>query len=845
MNKTDRRKIALCFIFPLILLSQGKLLKAQTNWFADGYHGGVYGHYPLWVTQFMADTLNRYGDWMINVEIEPETWDTVKVLDPKGYAAFSKLFSDQTSRGRIEYVNPSYGQSYLFNINGESVIRQFQFGINSLKQHFPTAKFTTYSSEEPCFTSALPQILSSLGFTHAVLKNPNTCWGGYTRAFGGETINWIGPDGTSILTAPRYASEELEPNSTWQTTAWNNSPSYIEAAFAQGIRHPVGMCLQDAGWRNGRWLGSLQGKNTSYTTWRNYFSNIANKESQESWRVSQEDIQVSLVWGSQVLQQIAQQVRFSENKITRAEKLASLAKLYVGLAYPEDSLNAAWRTLLLAQHHDCWIVPYNGVHGSTWADKVKVWTGFTSDKSDEIMHRSAEALVRKSPQSPANYAIFNTTGFDRDEVISLPKNLLRSKGDDSKTPVFEGGQLFRVKVPAMGYAVFDLSDIENNSEEGAKVAVSEDGICTMETDLYKITINAEKGGAISSLIAKQLHNKEFVDQDNPVFNSLRGNFYKSGGLLSSTGSKAKISVIENGPLRIKVEVRGSIGESSYKQTVQLTQGDVKIECRLQVEYSGDLRVGEDYMQDSGYSATDLHKAFYNDTSKLIAIFPLALSNQKVYKDAPFDVTESKLNNTFFNRWDSIKNNIILNWVDITDADKNYGFAILSDHTTSYLHGENFPPGLTVQYAGVGLWGRNYHTDDATDISYAFIPHKGKWDEEGLFKETEKWNFPLYAIPSTEEAGTKRSLVNTGETGWQITAITYEDNDLLIRFFNAEGGAEEHTINFDCKADDVQLVELNGEQIQTLSPRLQAGKVSVRLAIPRFGLRTVRLINPAP
>lgn len=52
--------------------------------------------------------------------------------------------------------------------------------------------FTTYSVEEPCFTSCLPQILKLFGFKYAVLKCPNTCWGGYTNAYGGELINWVG-----------------------------------------------------------------------------------------------------------------------------------------------------------------------------------------------------------------------------------------------------------------------------------------------------------------------------------------------------------------------------------------------------------------------------------------------------------------------------------------------------------------------------------------------------------------------------------------------------------------------------------------------------------------------------
>ena len=166
----------------LLLLSAA----AQPAYFVDGYHGGVYGHYPESFTKFIVDSLRKNPAWKISLEIEPETWDVAQTNAPQDYADFQALIADQSVRGRIEYVNPAYGQSYLWNISGESIIRQFDYGIRKLRHHFPSLGFSTYSSEEPCFTSALPGILKSFGFTHAVLKNPNTCWGGYTRAFGGN-----------------------------------------------------------------------------------------------------------------------------------------------------------------------------------------------------------------------------------------------------------------------------------------------------------------------------------------------------------------------------------------------------------------------------------------------------------------------------------------------------------------------------------------------------------------------------------------------------------------------------------------------------------------------------------
>ena len=159
-------------------------IDAQQAYFVDGYHGGIYGHYPLeWQTQFMVDNILRHPEWKICLEIEPETWDSVRRSTPQAYNNFKTLI---TNNKRIEFTNPTYAQPYCYNISGESLIRQFEYGIEKIHKHFPRIEFVTYSAEEPCFTGCMPQILKSFGFRYAVLKNPNTCWGGYTRAYGGN-----------------------------------------------------------------------------------------------------------------------------------------------------------------------------------------------------------------------------------------------------------------------------------------------------------------------------------------------------------------------------------------------------------------------------------------------------------------------------------------------------------------------------------------------------------------------------------------------------------------------------------------------------------------------------------
>jgi alpha-mannosidase len=787
---------------------------AQKAWYIDGYHGGVWGHYPDWNTRFMADQLLKHPQWNINIEIEPETWDTAMVVDPGAYQDFKKLFAE----GRIEYVNPSYAQSYNFNISGESIIRQFQYGMHKLKQHFPDIVFSTYSSEEPCFTSSLPQILKSLGFRYASLKNPNTCFGGYARARGGELVNWTGPDGTAILTSPRYAIEALSDKSTWQTIAWNNSPEYLSAAQQYGIPHPIGMTLQDAGWKGGPFLGD----NATYTTWRNYFENITLHDSATTWNVSQEDMLVSLVWGSQITQQLAQRVRLAENKIIQSEKLAAIKVWNGSMAWPQQLFDTAWRTLLLAEHHDCWIVPYNGKPGDTWADKAAHWTMAT--------RKICDSINKTGVNNPDYITVYNTLGTNRKEVVfaNLPAGwnnaqVTDSKGEKVITQLVKDGILFIAAVPAMGSSVYHLQQI---AQKQAVTTVRRTGTgYLLKTDLYKILIDTLHGGIIKSLIAKHLHNKEFAATG---FNELKGNFYDKGGFRSSTESPVNVTIQEAGPLKIKLLLNGLIAGESFIQTITLTAGDPKIDYNLEIDWEKNTGIGQPFAKEK-YKWELPAKPFYNDSSKLLAVFPSTFKQQHVSKDAPFDVTESKLENTFYNSWDSIKNNVLLNWADVTDG--KYGMALFSDHTTSYTHGANFPLGLNIQYSGMGLWGRNYTIDGPTAVHYAIVPHAGNWEQGNISMENNKWNEPLLVFSGNMP---EQSVFQAN--GAQVTAVVWEEDGMLIRLFNPSAGNSHASLSFTKDINSAALVELNGKQRAVIN----VIKKQVLLELPPFGIRTLKI-----
>ncbi|MGV3763958.1 glycoside hydrolase family 38 N-terminal domain-containing protein [Parapedobacter sp.] len=854
-----KRQLHLIFLFCIAGMPYSVM--GQDAYFIDGYHGGIYGHYPKGQTAFMADMLKQYPNWSINLEVEPETWDVVKLRDPSAYEAFKKLFEDQSVRtGRIEYVNPTYAQSYLFATSGESNIRQFSYGMELVRKHFPSVVFTTYAAEEPCFTSSLPYILKSFGFKYASTKNPNTMWGGYTKAHGGELVNWIGPDGTGITTVPRYAIEDLQPGSTWQSIAWYNSKDYIRKALEAGIANPVGMTIQDAawssGWNKGPWLGQDTATfytPTYYKTWRDYIANYSIGTPEEDWHFTQEDVRTSLVWGSEVMNTLAKEVRKAENDIVRAEKMAALASLTGNMRWPKRLIDEGWIKLLLSQHHDCWIVPYNDLQGGrTWADHVTEWTGVTGQNSQVVIDRSLNAMIGESGHRAIR--LFNTLAADRNEIarVKVPSTWRRTawevvdrEGNAHPTQLMkEDGHtwmLFQASVPSFGYSTYTLREAEAVVRSELSFREGQ-GKYMLESDLYRLVIDPRKGGVIESLVAKQLNNKEYVDTTSPWhFNELKGYFGEQGRFLSSTDQPARVRVVEQGPLMLQIAIDGFIGEHPFTQTIRVKHREEKIAMRVFIDWQNNPAIGETGI---AFSNENPRKTFYDDRYKLLVCFPAAINDQQIYKNAPFDVTKSQLEDTHFNRWDQIKHNILLNWVDLGSNGKDHSLALFSDHTTSYVHGEDHPLALTLQYSGKGLWGRDYAITGPTDISYSLMPHASRWDSDRIWTKGEIANEPLVATLIDGQSGgaTQKSYLSIEGDAYEVVSTEMKGTDLYVRLFNAQSDGADKQIAFAGKADAIEWVELSGETAETASYRACDQGIAITARIPRFGIRTIKLSN---
>ena len=914
-----------CFTY-LTLLSclvlTGQPLCAQQNYFVDGYHGGIWGHFPYHYASYIAAEMQKHPRWKVNLEIEPVTWDSIRQTDPQGYAYIRQALIAPPGKTAMEYVNPAYGQPYLFNISAESIIRQFAYGIRTLKRHFPGIRFTTYSSEEPCFTSALPAILQSFGIRYASLKNPNTCWGGYTAAHGGELVRWKGPDGSSIITVPRYATEQLASGSTWQTNAWRNDPQYLRDAVAYGIPNPVGMCLQDAGWTHGPWLGAEDvrqpggDKRSTYTTWSHYFQQaLKDFKPQGSrkipeWRLSQEDIHVSLVWGGQILQKVARAVRQTENHLINTEKIAALNHYFFHTSWPAGSLDKAWLNLLLSQHHDCWIVPYNKKHGLTWQQHVSRWTDTALTLSAAIrqagqksqpaggteitpFHTDTLALRIYNSTGRSGTALMHYTYSHPDKATDRTPLLLDPNGRPvpfqlASPPVRKAGRMvngrtlyFMATVPAMGYSTYQLvlnaGQATNTAHRttpaspgGQPMAKTlKDGRVQVETDRYMINFDPQKGGIITRLLLKKREKNghafpehEFITQTNTGIGELRGFFYQQNRFLSSKDQPAKVHILTNGPFYTRIQVEGKIGTTPFHQVYSLSRQDPLIRSSLRIDWPENNIPGIGaYDQDKTFKNEDPAKAFYNSRYKLLTLFPVNIQQGTIYKDAPFDIYKSKLPDTFYDRWDSIKNDIIFHWVNLDETDSHYGFALFSGATTSYAHADSLPLGLVTQYIGRGLFGADYTVEGPTKINYAFMPHDNDWKQGQVEQASVAYNNPFTLLPVKHPGPHKKQeamLTVDPASGWEISSLTLatgtdttnrtgrHKNSYILRIFNAVGTNKPYRIQLNHVArqgNSIQVaeVDLNGHFQRTI-PLLPSG-TAFELSIPPLGFRTVSITYP--
>ncbi|MEK3889906.1 glycoside hydrolase family 38 C-terminal domain-containing protein [Bacillus sp. FSL K6-3431] len=841
------------------------MTELKKAYFVDGYHGGIKGHMPLGSWTDVIKTMKNYPKWKISLDIEPISWDELRKTDPDSYLIMKNHLKDNGIHSRVEMLAGSYAQPFGWVIGGESNIRHLLMGREVIQDHFPEVVVDTYATQEPCWSSCFPQILHSLGYTRAVLKNPGTGWAGYASGIEHETVMWVGPDGSSIPCVPRYDCEELL--NCWETEAGYMDKEFVEKCVINSITHPVGSFLQDLGWPAHPKLGNMD---IQYVTWREYFESIAEKTTYE-WYFTQEDIRCTLPWGEGTLQQMARQVRSAENKILITEKIAALASASRGFAYPREQFRKAWDQLLLSQHHDAWICATTGEGRDKWAWQAGTQSWNAEAICNEILDQATDSFrsVSDDETTEKGILVFNTLASNRIDIVEIelptPEGTTAIRvtdlyGHEVKSQIiptrtYDNGKsvnacklLFKANIPSFSYSTYSVQPIHKKQEvTSSPIIQMEENTLRMITDIYEITLDTSRGGVITRLFEKTM-NKDFVRGLDASINEYTGYFIQQQRWISSTDSVVSVDIKENGPLRAHVQLKGKMDDTDFTTEITVTKGEKRIDFHVRFHYKDETWIGDPWDIEPENRRTERRKSHHNDKYKLKALFPVSLENRKLYKNAAFDVVESRHVSTSFTRWDEIKHSVLLNWVDVYDEQQNCGLALFTDHTTGYSHSKDEPLALTLGWGWEGgfWWGKRPLVGQK-ELNYSILPHANCWNNAEVQLEYVRWAEPLLPIYTMLKPGlVNYSFLSISDSSIEIPTILQEGEDLLVRLFNSGSDARHTILSINAKVTKAEIVELDGKyKERLLLQKANEGGYQVEVSLNGFGIKTVRFCNVYP
>lgn len=149
-------------------------------------------------------------------------------------------------------------------------------------------------------------------------------------------------------------------------------------------------------------------------------------------------------------------------------------------------------------------------------------------------------------------------------------------------------------------------------------------------------------------------------------------------------------------------------------------------------------------------------------------------------------------------------------------------------------------GIDAQYSGKGLWGRDYIIDRPTEFSYSILPHHGNWKQARLWTLSEQRNEPLIPVLTKDRTPSSASFLSIEDDAYELSSMYYEGQDLYIRLFNAQGDSTVKEISVAGNNPVIKSVELDGRIVEILPVQEKDGRSFLKLSIPQFGIRTLKV-----
>ncbi len=501
-----------------------------------------------------------------------------------------------------------------------------------------------------------------------------------------------------------------------------------------------------------------------------------------------------------------------EELLADAAEKASIAAEWLGARpYPLQRLNDAWTLVMGGHFHD--IAAGTATPKSyefAWNDDVIAMNQFAG-----VLTSATEGVAAglNTETKGVPLVVFNPLNIAREDIVEatvdfpggMPKAVHVTAPDGKEVPAQISGDkvIFAASVPSVGYAVYDVQPGTAATEAVTRLRVSKNGL---ENEYYRVKLNED--GDVSSIFDKAIGRELLsaparlaISYDNPEeWPAWNMDWEQEQAAPKAyVAGPAQIRVVEEGPVRVAIEVSRETAGSRFVQTISLSAGD----AGKRVEFGNviDWNTRESNLKATFPLTASNHMATYN--------WDIGTIERPTAEPKKFEVPSHQ-------------------WIDLTDMSGEFGTTILTD----CKNGSDKPtdniirltlirtPGTSGGYADQGTQDIGHH-----EFVYGIAGHAAGWRDAQTDWQAQRLNAPLIAFATSKHSGAlgrTLSLVKVSNPRIRILAVKKAEHsdEIIVRLVELDGKPQPD-VRVSFAAPITAAREVNGQE-QPVGPAKLCG-----------------------
>ncbi len=727
---------------------------------------------------------------------QPQLYYFLKERYPELYARLK----ERVKEGRWEPEGGMWVEADCNLTSGESLVRQFLHGKRFFREEFGVDNKILWLPDVFGYSGALPQIMKKCGVDY--FMTTKLAWNQFNK-IPFDTFRWKGIDGTEILTHLITTLGVGQPIKDFFTTyngmlhpdaimgGWEryqnkdiNNDILISYGYGDGGGGPTREMLENSIRMEKGMIGIPKVRQEfAGTFFEELDQRVGDHKRLPAW---EGELYFEYHRGTYTsMARNKRSNRKSELMLMDLELLSVLAMQELG--YPVQELDAMWKKVLLNQFHD--ILPGSSIRQVYEVTKEEY--AALAKKASELIADRLEALTR----SEDAVTVYNTLGFDRDDVIPLGTCTAGALQDEEGTlyPVQQtkdGAVAYLCGIPSKGGKTFRFAKAE------VKSSFRLDGN-RLETPYYIITLDEQ--GLFASIYDKE--NDREVLQAGKKANLLRMYedkpiYYDNWDIDIYHTEKAwdileaeSLEWTELGSVRATLEITRRFSNSLLKQKIHFYANLRRIDFNTYVDWKEHQHL--------------LKVHFPVDIHTDEATFDVQFGNvtRKVHKNTSWDVA----------RFESCGQK----WMDLSEG--HYGVSLLND--CKYGHSvDNSNMALTLIKSGIEP---NPTTDQEEHyFTYALYPHAESWRGSNTVREAASLNQPAYAVQGAlAEKQFSFACVDKKNVMLETVKLAEDGSGIILRLYECENAATKAQVTLGTASGFVSVEECNllEEPVKKLEP----------------------------